>query len=152
MTLTLSQLAQRYHEAFEHAEREDGSGYWRRKDRKTTDDALYRLCYDAHDGMLPDDYKYRFIVDALTAIADAEPGREAEAADTIEPDCYTGQLTAWLHSDIRRVFYCNETLETYAPKDGFQLLALAQQAEQREVFASVLRSLQTLLKHRGGEV
>ncbi len=141
MTHTLITLARQYYQAFEHDKRTDGSQFWKRRDT-CSEDHLQQLCFDAHADMLPDDYKYEFIIDALSILADTEAD---EAAERIEADCYTHDLTAWLHSRIGRVSYLTEVLESYEPKDGFQLLALAQYTERTEVFHSVLGSLHTIL-------
>jgi hypothetical protein len=147
MTLTLSALAGTYFRSFEQDERPDGSRFWTCRDT-CRDEALQQLCFNAHDGMLPDDYKYQFIVEALALLADHDAD---EASQLVEADSYTHQLTAWLHSSTSRVYYLTEALEVYAPKDGFQLLALAQYIERAEVLDHVLTSLDAIVAERNGE-
>lgn len=52
----------------------------------------------------------------------------------IEADVYTSDLTKWLASSEYRVYYLTEVLEEFEPKDGFQLLGLAQIREIEEVY------------------
>jgi hypothetical protein len=46
--------------------------------------------------MLPDDWRYQFIEEALDAIS--EDGEDAQ----LEPAIYTHELTGWLHSRADR--------------------------------------------------
>jgi len=60
-----------------------------------------------------------------------------ELIDQIESDVYTSDLTKWLHSHNENVCYLTEALEETDIKDGFQLLAYAQEKVKREVFYKV---------------
>lgn len=70
---------------------------------------------EAHGGMMPDDWRYRLIRDALFAIATAADDDDEDYFDDRlseeldgAVDVYTGRLTDWLASNIERVGYCDE--------------------------------------------
>src|SRR5262249_1504777 len=113
--------------------------------RKLKDDAppwMTTVCRKAHDdgNLLPDDWRYVFIeeaVDALAACDDVD-----EARNGLEPHIFTHELTAWLHSLNGRVSYLGEALTECGPfRSGFELLAAAQMIEKEEVFQQVVDAL-----------
>lgn len=59
----------------------------------------------------------------------------------IEPDPYTGSLTAWLASNAHNVYYLTKVLEEIGATDGFQLLAQAQYLQRKEVAEAVLQGI-----------
>lgn len=139
---TIETLAADFARRFEGATRDDGTKYRRVR----TDDAnedLTALIMAAHDGgeVLPDDWRYQMIEDALDAIA--EDGEDA----TLEPAIYTHELTGWLHSSADRFGYCDEVIEEHGKPEGMtQILQLGMAREQEEVLASVLSSLRKLVE------
>lgn len=104
---------------------------------------LEDLIFKAHDHMLPDDYKYQFIYDALTTISENE-----DKDDQFEDICnsvsdYTHELTGWLHSRTDRYSYCNEAIEENGEyQDIIKLLQDGEFKERNEVYYSVLCSLE----------
>lgn len=141
MINTLQSLAKEMSLAFESATRpQTGESF-----RKLRDDApewMTTVCRLAHDHakLLPDDWRYAFIEEAVDALAEHEDS--AGAFVSLEPDLYTSQLTAWLHSLNSRVYFLGDALAEYGFfRDGFQLLAAAQLVEKREVFHQVLDAL-----------
>lgn len=144
MTITLQYLAGEMSQAFESATRTNGATFL-----KLRDNAPYwmtTVCRQAHDEakLLPDDWRYAFIEEAVDALGEHEDADDALAS--LEPDIYTVELTAWLHSLNSRVYYLSEALTECGPcKDGFQLLAMAQMIEKEEVFQQVVFALQNVL-------
>jgi hypothetical protein len=140
--VTLKQLAEEALGYFERRTRESGAEYYATKDNRPG--WVYDLIYSAHGDMLPDDYKYRFIRDALGIISDNGGDDDVlqEALDQ-SVDVYTSDLTHWLASAVSRVYYISEVLSEYGGdiEDGFRLLMMAQYNERREVLDSVLQSL-----------
>jgi hypothetical protein len=113
---------------------------------KTTDncpDWFSDLVREAHGEMMPDDYRYRFISEALDAFADYDD--TDSALEQIEADCYTYNLIEWLGSNLTRQYYTDEALENGAP-DTFAMLYNGQAQEKDEVYRSVLQSLETQLE------
>lgn len=146
MTITIQILAAEVASSFEEATRSNGETF-----RKLKDDApawMTTICRKAHDvEMLPDDWRYVFIEQAVDALA--EHNDADEARDRLEADIYTGDLTAWLHSRNSRVDYLGEVMQEYGPfKDGFYLLAAAQLQEKHETFQQVRDALQAELDSR----
>jgi hypothetical protein len=99
---------------------------------------------DAHGDFLPDDYRYEFIEDALLAIVGHDDLDEAR--DSLEPDIYTGKLTAWLASNLARGTYIDEVLEDGGANNMHNLLSIGQLNEKCETFDLVVEALQKLQK------
>jgi len=147
MTTTIQTLASEMSRSFQSAKRPNGEEF-----RKLNDDApawMTTVCRKAHDDgeMLPDDWRYHFIEQAVDALAAHEESDEAR--DSLEPDVYTSELTGWLHSRNSRVYYLDEVKREYGNfKDAFQLLAAAQLQEKHETFQQALDALQAELDSR----
>lgn len=144
MTITLHSLAKEMSLAFEGDTRTNGETF--RKLREGSPEWMTTVCRQAHDQakLLPDDWRYAFIEDAVDVLAEHED--IDEALGRLEPDIYTGRLTAWLSSLNSRVYYLNEVLTEYGTAcDGFQLLAAAQMIEKEEVFHQVVAALEAVV-------
>ena len=137
---SIQDLARYFESKFVQKERDDGEKFWDAEDRP---EELKELIYDAHDDMLPDDWRYQFIWESLVALSEYED--PDEAIEGIEPDMYTSQLTEWLNSRNDRVYYLTEAQRNYGSDDGFQTLSQAQYEEKSEVFWSVKNSLEKIL-------
>jgi hypothetical protein len=138
-TKTIQEVAAEMYKNMEQKERKDGSKYYCNIKKI---DWQKEIIHKAHGDALPDDYIYEFINDALAVLSDCEEGNEEEAIYEMEPDCYTTNLTAWLHSSNNRVYYITEALEEFGDiKDGFQLLGIAQTKEKQEVAILVLEGI-----------
>jgi hypothetical protein len=61
--------------------------------------------YSAHAGMLPDDWKFKFVAEAASGLA--SEGEEWEP----EADIYNGELLRWLSSNLTRSAYCDQAGE-----------------------------------------
>ena len=141
MNKNVNELAREALEWFETGTRDSGEKFVKTKDGRP--DWLKNLIFTAHDGMLPDDHRYKFIEDALQYISDQDEDAHLDCPE-IEADSYTSDLTAWLNSRNDRVYYLTEALEEYEIKDGFQALQMAQLRERGEVYYSGLNSLREL--------
>ena len=142
MNKTVNELAREALEWFETGTRDNGEEFVKTKEGRP--DWLKNLIFTAHGGMMPDDYRYKFIEKSLQYISDQDEDADDLDCPEIEADSYTGDLTAWLHSRNDRVYYLTEALEEYEIKDGFQALQMAQLRERGEVYYSVLNSLREL--------
>ena len=108
--------------------------------------------------MMVDDYHYKWLAYCFERIqSEIEDMNSLEDIDMddirdsifeeIEPDCYTSGLTEWLNSKNSRVFYLTEALENFGEfKDGFQLLASAQQIEMEEVYSMGIEFIKWLIE------
>lgn len=146
MTITLQALASKMSLAFESAIR-TSSGETFRKLRDDAPEWMIFVCRAAYDDsrLLPDDWRYIFIEEAIDALADHED--IDEASSSLQPDIFTSQLTAWLHSLNSRIYYLGEALTEFGCfRDGFQLLAAAQMIEKAEVFQQVVAALRGILE------
>lgn len=127
--------------------RADGTDYWYlggASDDDSTPEWLTELVWSAHnDGdYMPDDYRYRFIVEALSDYAE-----NADATDVYpEADVYTHDLLLWLASNLMRTEYVDAIIDEHAgsvcPNNITGILQYAQYEEKDEVYRSVWRSLE----------
>lgn len=137
--MTIQEKAAQIRSTFVEKIRTDGTKYWSTESEEAE---IKELCYAAHDDMMPDDWKYRFIVDALNLVAEAD---DVDGV-TIEPDIYTADLTAWLASHNGRVDYLTRVLEECDTTDGIEAIAMAQAFEREEVYFSVLSSIRAMVE------
>ncbi len=105
---------------------------------------LYDLVQSAHDGMFPDDFKYEFIHDALSIIAedDYDEDRVSESIDS-DVDVYTHRLLSWISSNLGRMSYVDDAVSEYGwPEQGLsQALMQGQYREREEVYNAVCSAL-----------
>ncbi len=122
---------------FVHSTRTNGGTYWRCT--QGTPEWVSDLCYAAHnDGQMgPDDWRYEFIQECLSAIVD-------ETEDDLEADIYTHQLTAWLASRADRYCYVDDAVQEYGGEPGsiIDQLMLGQLQEKREVMSQIVYYLE----------
>lgn len=138
MVTIIQGLAKEARSGLECKFRADGEPFYCLKDQAS--DWIKALVHAAHGDMLPDDYRYEFIVNALDHLTDCE--NPDDARDSIEADCYTSDLTDWLSSHNSRLAYCDDNDYTQSDSSMFTRLQNGQLAERDEVFESVLSSLE----------
>ena len=98
------------------------------------------LFFYAHDGMLPDDHKYRMIHSILQEMDDTEEYDDLCIDDLIP--IYTNELISWLDSSISRLSYCDQYLEEYGEiSDTISLLLGGYMMELNEVYFLILEWL-----------
>ncbi len=140
------ELAARYVDQFEPLERTENFSTYKRKD--DADPKLQELCRVAHGDMMPDDYVYNYIVDALSLIADSSINELKDLDIEIESNIYTFDLLKWLYSNLNRANYVNSYVKEFSIEskdfDLHEVIAGGQIEEKREIFNSVLSSLITL--------
>ena len=98
---------------------------------------IQRNSNEACDNFSQADHWYECLGDWLDQLNSEDFGDESDAHEIVadqEADVYTADLTAWLHASNDNVYMLTEVLNEYEPKDGFELLAMAQQ-RQRENWA-----------------
>jgi len=135
--MNIQELATQYTSWFETATRGDDTDFIR---LKTEDENIMQLIRSAHGDMMPDDFKYQFICEALQAIS------ETDDIDDIclEPDCYNRDLLKWVSSNLTRASYVDEAVEEIGYKDFYNSLAIGQLREKDEVLYSVRASLEEI--------
>lgn len=127
--------------------RTDGSQFYKLKEpiQWQTD-----VIWKAHLDRMPDDDIYKRIYEILSTIVNCESIEEMEdRIIEMSPDPYTKQLTEWLNSDIKNVYYLTNAIENYEPDDGFSLLSLAQKIYIDEIGHALIRAIQEELEKRG---
>ena len=134
-------------EAYGYLDTKTDRGVWAMKDG--TPEWVRDLIYEAHGGMMPDDFKFRFVAEALSALADSEDTDEAR--EGLEPDVYHGRLLEWVGTNLNRAGYVDEVIEEGGVSDFFSLLQAGQARELDEVFTLVLSALETRAEHEEEE-
>lgn len=106
-------------------------------------DWVQDLVHKAHGDMMPDDFRYSIIEEAIDAIAEAEDLDEAESEYVDNIDIYTNDLTGWLHSRNDRYDYVDQARDEFGdPANTIDSLQQGQMMERREVFALVREGLE----------
>jgi hypothetical protein len=136
--MTIQELARQYADMFITAQRDNEETYLTLRD---SNDNLMSLIRDAHGDMMPDDFKYQFIHEALEAIAETDDIDDIN----LEPDCYNRDLVKWVSSNLIRASAVDEAVENYSYKCFYSALRMGQSAEKEEVLYFVRSSLESIL-------
>jgi hypothetical protein len=101
------------------------------------------LCHHAHGLMMPDDWRYEFIQDALHALED---GADEDGIDLDGLYPYTADRLSWLASNLDRPGYCDEAAADAGgpPGDILAFVAWGMDRELREVFGLVRSRLEEI--------
>jgi hypothetical protein len=105
------------------------------------------LCHHAHGDLMPDDCRYEFIQDALSALADGA-GEDGIDLDALYP--YTADRLDWLASHLDRPGYCDEAAADAGgpPGEILTLVAWGMDRELREVFDLVRSKLEEIAEEQ----
>ncbi len=141
---TIQELASEYSNMFETKTRTNGDKFLCVKD-ECKDESLTNFIHKIHDDMLPDDYKYQFIVECLDAISENIDFNDIH----IEADIYNYELLKWVSSHSIRQGYCDDALEAYqGAKDLtlMQIISEGQFIEKNEVLHYTYNFLTDILE------
>lgn len=110
--------------------------------RRAEEERCTALSLAAHDNgrIFPDDWRFEFINEALSAIMDADDFDEI----TLEADIYNSELTEWVGSHAYRPGYCDDASDEGLCGGDANLitrLQMGQYLEKREVLGQVLEHL-----------
>lgn len=94
------------------------------------------VIYAVHGNSFPDDWTYKAIKEAASAIE--EEGEDAQ----IEPDIYTSELLEWLTNASGAVDYCDEATSEYGAADS--IIATIQQGQAYAYSAIVSATIAAL--------
>lgn len=126
-----------------------GRNIWTVADHEACPAWVKALCREAHtdaDGgdMMPDDWRYEMLVEALDILADSEDEDYAlERIGEAEAPVYSSERTRWLSSHLWRASYCDEACEEYGADSGVTTLdriAFGYLYELRRVFDVALEA------------
>lgn len=120
----------------EIGERSDHEQFWKHKDNAP--EWLTDMIRRAHDGMLPDDYKYDYVVKSLSWIAE---GNDPESPE-LEPEYSYSDMAAWLGSSSERFGFVDEAVQEWGHGESItDDIGRGQLHEMEQVYWSVLNSL-----------
>lgn len=115
----------------------------------TSNDAPEWVCelvMHAHGDLLPDDWRYDTIREALDYIEEHGPDADLDDLATAfadDVDTRNADLLAWAGSHLSRMEYCDEVLAEGSEYTSLaDVLIAAQYKERREVFDLVVEALQ----------
>ena len=122
-----------------------GRNIWTIADHSACPKWVRDMCHAAHtddDGadMMPNDWRYEMIVEALDVLSDTTNEDDAQArADEHEPPGYNRDRMLWLSSHSFRPAYCDEAAkESGGELDTLDRIAEGYLLEWRRVFAVVM--------------
>ena len=149
---TVQELAKLARCAFSLETRDNGSEYWNRN--QCAPEWIMELCHTAHGDMLPDDYRYRFIVQALDALEEAEDPDEARDGYEVEYRYY--RVVEWLSSHpARRLEYCDDAVREFGLSSDATTatqLQIGHLSERLEVLELVRGSLEQQLQAMAADI
>jgi hypothetical protein len=141
---------------FQTKTRDSGGAFVTRMD--DAPEWLTDVCREAHNDMLPDDWKYAAISAAFDRLAECD---ETDDLDDVAHewadgyvDVYNSDLADWLASHNARGDYCDEARKEWGSTDGadtWTMLQRGQYREAHEVFDLVLAGLRERLDDIGPE-
>jgi len=154
MTATIVTLARDMAAAMITAKRDNGDRFY--KIAPGSPEWMKDVCMAAHDGgnVLPDDYRYAFIADALGNIEQADDDATLEdLTDMIcewsdgDTDVYNSDLYSWLQSSVHRAGYVDEHTNECGHSDmGLSGDIMGGQCgERREVYYQIIDALDALV-------
>ena len=108
---------------------------------------IYEMVYKAHEEMLPDDYKYEYIVETLDALSEGQDPEEG--LNDLEADVYDSDLLEWLSSHGERQGFVNEAVEVYGHSKEMGIMGdimMGQKSEKEQVWRIVVEALKERLE------
>ena len=145
-----SEIVKAFAAAFETRQRDNGETFVCLADGSP--EWMSELTMTAHDGIMPEDWRYRMIQRAAGELADREPETWDDVICEIA-DClvtvYNHELTGWLSSHLGRAEYVNDAVnDGLAPGaydfDLFKALQAGQHLEYQEIISLILGELDDL--------
>lgn len=124
-TTKLQEQAKKFSAFFEQKARGDDT-IWTIKDGAPPE--VQEMAHHAHGDMMPDDWRYEFIVSALDALAESEDPDDI----ALEPDIYTGEFMAWLGSRADRYSYVDEVRDDLGAESFASITDEVQAGQLRE--------------------
>lgn len=124
---------------FEYRKRHDGTKYWAVKENAPY--WVKDLVRAGHDKgkLLPEDFRHRFIVEALEAVVE----NPEEPEILWEPDIYLRKLLAWLESGSSyRIILVDKVVSELGWRGLYEALQAGQLREKEEVLSLVLEFLE----------
>ena len=98
-----------------------------------------------------DDFNYKVISKAFYDIIEFLESNDLDDLDDnfdiyeyAEADIYNYDLLKWVQDDLENIYYCNEAISNFAPKEFIQILQLAQQEAKKDIYYIALKVVKYL--------
>lgn len=142
-------VARNFADAFITDTRTDGTTFIRLADDRP--EWMADAVWDAHDGELPNDWRYETCRTLVTEIVDMldTHDNDWDALDAYEiadgmADIYTADLLTWLRDNVSRVGYVDDAKEEFDGELSFyDLMALGQTFCIRNMAGSLIEAIRT---------
>ena len=108
---------------------------------------VYDMVHTAHEDMMPNDYKYQYVVDTLDALSEGQD--PDDGLSDIEADVYNYDLLRWLQSQGERVGFVDEVVSELGHHPDMGMMGdimMGQVQEKQQVWQSVVSSLRERLE------
>lgn len=152
---TVPTLATTLAAAFVTAERKNGETFYHLADGSP--EWMTDAVHAGHDGMMPDDWRYRMIRGVAAEMAEMADPTDSDAMhehiDTLIP-IYNHDRLQWLASRLDRAEYVNEAVNEYGLGDEFDLfaaLAYGMESEFREIWYALAKYLKEQAEEQNEE-
>ena len=145
--MNYEKIAELAHKALQHFFWDQSLNAW--NIRPGAPSWVFDLARHAHNGALPNNWKFRFLYVTLTNLENTRT--EAEWS---EPELYPSEtwseLLNWLRDDPHATSFVNDTIHEFIGEglDLFDLLQLAQQQEMSEVYDLATIYLHSLVEEQ----
>lgn len=151
MATTIQEFAAEIRKHFSIKTRDNGKRFYvLNEDAKEAYEDLVREVHHSSK-ILPDDYRYEFLVDALDLISEASDSDDLDCPN-IEGDTYYTNLFDWLKESYDGPGYCDEAVaEGFEFKDTITLITIGQIKEREEVYFTALQWLRDNLPEEDEE-
>ena len=106
------------------------------------------VCHAAHGDMMPDDWRYRMISDALDILADRKDDDGYHESLDNDVSIYNSDRTAWLASHLDRAGYVDDAIDEYGwdkERGIFGALGIGEYKEREEVLYLIKAALEELI-------
>ena len=142
--MSIQELAKEAREHFVLKDRRDGDTFWTVK--QDAPKWVLDLCFRAHDDgdLLPDDWRYRFIVEALDALSKCDDPYDAQVA----ADIYVSDLLTWVSSHRSRMKWVDRAAKLQR-WHGLAIALQNGQAMERDHVLGLVRGFLEGLKENG---
>lgn len=146
MTDVKRALAQFIYDSLETRTRDNGDEFVTRKD--SAPEWVQNVCQEAHDGMMPDDWRYGAIQALVANLSDNDSDEWENLQHGIcddNVDVYNAELLNWVSSNLTRAEYVSEAVEEMGvpePFDLYKTLQYGQYREMEEVYSSLVSSIE----------
>lgn len=148
---TFQEMAESFRAAIVSDTRTDGTTFY--KLAEGSPEWMRAACREAHDGELPNDWRYDIIDSLLERIADdgEDDYDSGDAADGLVP-IYNSDRVRWLGENVGRGDYCDRAAEEYGIEGGiFDRIGQGMYLCIQEMGHTLVEAIRTATEEQGDD-